>query len=358
MKNPKHSQQKKVKKAGLPPGSVIFTGNQKVDKIFVHHLQYRDSHIQESVFDNHRDITFHASKDEQVDWYDMRGLHDTALIDALGKTFHIHPLVLEDVADIHQRPKFDEYENGIFITIRALHFDPATLEIKTEQIAIFFRTGLVVSFQESDSDLFAAVRHRIHTASGRIRSRGADYLAYALIDNIVDNYFGILEKVETAIEEVEVKLLTYPDNGIKSRIHHLKVELLTARKAVAPLREAISRFARCENEFINEKTIVFVRDLYDHTIQVMDMVESYRDMLNGLQDLYLSEISFKMNQVMQVLTIITTIFVPLSFLAGLYGMNFDHMPELHMRYGYFFLLGLMFLIFLGSLFYFKKKKWI
>ena len=356
MANP--AKRKKRKISGLPPGSVIFTGNQKVEKVFIHYQQYDSEKLLEKTLDNHADIVFHKSPNDKVDWYDIRGLHDTSLLELLGGTFKIHPLILEDVADTYQRPKFEEYDKGGFVIIRALKFDKQKLVIQTEQVALYFRKGFLISFQESDSDLFGAVRKRLHSGRGKIRQRGADYLCYALLDNIVDNYFVILDEIEDVIEELEDQLLAAPDHEIKEQIHHLKKELLVVRKSINPLREAISRFSKSDNAFIEESSLVFVRDLYDHTIQIMDMVETYRDMLNGLQDLYLSEISFKMNQVMQVLTIITTIFVPLSFLAGLYGMNFSYIPELQFKYGYFILLIVMFLIFAGSLLYFRKKKWL
>ena len=353
----KFPKERKTKKVGLVPGSVVFTGNQKVEKVFIHYLQYDAQGLKEKTLDNHDTITFHQSAENQVDWYDLRGLHDTHLIEQLGKTFNIHPLVLEDIADVNQRPKFEEYLKGNFIILRALAFDKTTLEVKTEQVGVYFSKGLLISFQENDSDLFAAVRKRVLSGRGKVRLRGTDYLAYALVDNVVDHYYVILDQLEEVIESLEEKLLETPDHTIKGKIHHLKKELLTVRKSISPLREAISRFSKSDSPFIEDHSTVFVRDLYDHTVQVMDMVETYRDMLNGLQDLYLSEISFKMNQVMQVLTVITTIFVPLSFLTGLYGMNFDHIPELHYRYGYFVLLAVMFALSLGLLYYFRRKEW-
>lgn len=348
----------KRKSAGLPPGSVVFTGSQKVEKISIHYLQYDGEFLAEKDFDNHAKTTFHQSVPERIDWYDIRGLHDTQLIETIGKTFDVHPLVLEDIVDVEQRPKFEEYEKGIFIIIRALAFDQVNEVINTEQIGIYFRKGLVLTFQETESDLFLLARQRVQRGRGRIRGRGADYLVYALLDVIVDHYFVMLEKVDDVIESLENELLQRTDNSIRERMHHLKIALLTARKSITPLREAISRFAKSENEFIEDSSTVFIRDLYDHTIQIMDLVESHRDTLNGLQDLHLSEISFRMNQVMQVLTIITTIFVPLSFLAGMYGMNFDNMPELHYKYGYFILVSCMFLIAGGLLLWFRKKKWL
>lgn len=349
---------KRRKKAGLPPGSVIFTGNKKVEKILIHYLQYDAENLKEKVLDNHAEATFHQSPEDKIDWYDIRGIHDSELIQLLGTTFNIHPLILEDIADVHQRPKFEEYENGIFITIRALNFDKNINKVLTEQVTLYFRTGFIATFQETSSDLFDAVRQRIHSGRGKIRQRGADYLAYAIIDVIVDNYYLVMEEIEEVIESLEDKIINVQEENIKGEIHGLKKELLVLRKSISPLREAIGRFSKTESSFVQENSLVFIRDLYDHTIQVMDMVETYRDMLNGLQDLYLTEVSFKMNKVMQLLTLIATIFIPLTFLAGIYGMNFEFMPELHWKYGYFVLLGIMLIVFIGLLLYFKRKKWI
>ena len=348
---------KRRKKSGLVPGSVVFNGNKKVDKVFVHYLRFDEKKLTDNVFHNHDEIIFHHSNEEEVDWYDIRGLHDIQLIELLGKTFDIHPLILEDVADTYQRPKFEEYNAGIFITIRALSFDKESRTIKTEHVAIYFRKGLIISFQENETDLFEQVRNRIQSDRGRVRQRGADYLTYALVDNIVDQYYSVLDKIEEVIEELEDKLMADPDKSIKEQIHHLKKEMITIRRSITPLREAISLFAKSDNPIIQERTAIFVRDIYDNTVQVMDVVDTYRDMLNSLQDLYLSEISFRMNQVMQVLAVVTTIFVPISFLAGLYGMNFENIPELQAKNGYFILLAVMLTIVLSLLYYFKRKKW-
>jgi len=348
---------KERKKTGLPPGSVVFTGNKKVEEIKVHYLKYNSDKLKSKELLSHESIELEPSAPEIVDWYDMRGLHDTVLIEKFGQQFDVHPLVLEDIADTSQRPKYEEYEKGVFLIARALDFDKEALEIKAEQVSIFFYKGLLLSWQETDSDLFAAVRERVTLGKGRIRQRGADYLAYALLDVLVDNFFHVVDEVGNEIERLEDGILSNPDNSIRERIHHLKKELLKTRKSIAPLREAINRFAKAENEFVEESSYVFIRDLYDHTLQAQEMIENYRDVLNGLQDLYVSEISFKMNQVMQVLTIITTIFVPLSFLAGLYGMNFDSIPELHHPNGYHILLGVMFSLGLGLLIWFRKKGW-
>ena len=342
----------------LPPGSVVFKGDQKMERVSINYLKYDAEHLTEQKLDNQAEITFLQSAQEIVDWYDIRGLHDTRLIETLGQTFEIHPLILEDIVDTDQRPKFEEYEKGLFLVIRALRFEKLQGELNVEHITIYFKKGLVVTFQETESDLFESVRRRLQSKQGKIRTRGADYIVYALADVLVDQYYFMLEDIEEVINQLEEELLDSPDETIREKIHHIKRTLIVARKSITPLREAINRFAKTENDIIQDHTKLFIRDLYDHTIQVMDMTENYRDMLNGLQDLHLSEISHKMNQVMQVLTIITTVFVPLSFLVGLYGMNFDHMPELHYKYGYFILWGFMLLIALGLLFWFRKKKWL
>ena len=354
----KKSISNRIDKSGMPPGSVIFTGNRKVDNTNFHFIRYNEKEIDSDFFDQELPVELKEPVSDKINWYDIRGVHDTAMIESIGTQFKIHTLVLEDIADTTQRPKFDEYDNGIFIIAKALKFNIEKCEVQTEQVAIFVGENTVFSFQEDEDDLFVGVRNRVNSGRGKIRSRGADYLAYALLDNIVDNYFIVLDKIEEEIEKLEIEIIQSPRNDSKAKNHNLKREMLTLRKAVQPLREAISKFAKSESIVVDERTGIYLRDLYDHTIQVMDMVETYRDVLTGLQDLYLSEISFKMNQVMQVLTVISTIFIPLSFLTGMYGMNFENMPELKSDYGYFVLLAFMATIVIGLLIYFRKNKWI
>jgi magnesium transporter len=288
----------------------------------------------------------------------VRGLHDVKLIESVGRFFKIHPLVLEDVLDTSQRPKFEEYGNGIFLIVRSLNFDETQLEVQTEQIGIFIGEHFAVSFQERAEDLFASIELRLASGTGKIRRRGSDYLAYALIDSIVDHYLVTLEKIEREVDRLEEIIMEKPESRTKGHIHELRLATLALRKAVYPLREAINRFTDSDHAVKSEETDIFLRDLYDHTIHVMDMIETYRDMINGLYDLYLSEISFKMNNVMQILTIISTIFIPLSFLAGVYGMNFHHMPELEWRYGYYVLWAIMLCVAGGLLVFFRRKNWL
>jgi magnesium transporter len=345
------------KQTGLAPGTMVFTGTRKVDEVKVHYLKYNTTEIFETEYTSHDAVKVIPVDQELVDWYDVRGLHDTDLIESIGKSFEVHPLVLEDIVDVRQRPKYDEYPLGNFIIARALSFDKDLREIIIEQVAIYFNKGLLLSFQENKSDLFIDIRNRLRTSGGKVRSRGADYLCYALIDALVDNYFVVLDEIEDEIDTIEQRLLIDPDEKIKIDIHHLKRETLKVRKSITPLRDSVSRFSNSDSPYVDQGTELYLRDLNDHVIQIVDISETYRDVLNGLQDLYLSEVSNRMNQVMKVLTVVTTIFVPLSFLTGLYGMNFVDIPELQNPNGYFYLLGAMVLIFLALVVYFKRKKW-
>jgi len=345
----------KRKTTGLPPGSLVFTGERFIDKPNVTLIQYNASEIREEHLKNEKPTLMPG---DYISWFDVRGVHDIALVERIGKRFDIHPLILEDVLDTQQRPKFEEYKNGIYLTIRALSLEEEKMDIHTEQISIYLGKDFVVSFQENDDDLFVAVRNRLNNSEGNVREKGADFLAYILLDTIVDNYYLILDKMEQFIENLEEEILSDFDEKTKAKIHLLKLETLTIRKAISPLKDAISKFSKTEHSLIDDSSKIFIRDLYDHTNQIMDMTESGRDMLNHLYDLYQAELSHKMNNIMKVLTVISTVFIPLTFLTGLYGMNFTNMPELQWRYGYFVLLAMMLLISFVLIVYFKKKKWL
>lgn len=344
------------KRVGLPPGSMIFTGRRKMEETHLKLIRYN-----ETLYEGQR-VTEVAPavklQPDVVTWLDIRGLHDVKLIEEIGRFFKMHPLVMEDIVDTSQRPKFEEYDDGLFMIVRSLDFDEEEMEIRTEQVGIFIGKHFVLSFQERAEDLFAPIEQRLASGSGKIRRRQGDYLAYALIDTVVDNYLVTLEKIEAEVDKLEEVIMDRPEARTKGRIHELRLATLTMRKAVHPLREAINRFTDSDHEVKSEDTDVFLRDLYDHTIQVMDMIETYRDMINGLYDLYLSEISFKMNNVMQTLTVMSTIFIPLSFLAGVYGMNFENMPELHSEYGYYVLWAVMLGVAALLLLYFRRKDWL
>ena len=343
----------KRRKTGLPPGSLVFTGRQFVSEPHVNLLQYNEEEVHEQ---EQKDQMLLPREGPFLKWYDIRGLHNADLISQFGDSYGIHPLVLEDILNTQQRPKIEEHENGVFFTAQALRLENG--QIDSEQISLFFGEKFLISFQEKEIDNFALVRTRIHAPQARIRRRGVDYLAYALLDTLVDFHYPILDQIEERIEALETSILSNPGHTTKSQIHQLKRQLLTLRRSIVPLREAVNRFSRNDSPFVKDETEIFIRDLHDHTVQILDSIETYRDMVNGLYDLYLSEIGFRTNAVMKVLTVISTIFIPLTFIAGIYGMNFANMPELGWKYGYFAVLGLMLVLALGSLSYFKRKKWL
>ena len=350
---------KKSKKAiGLAPGTIVFTGSQKVEQIKIHYLAYNEQDMEFQDLDNQGIAKFHQADPNVTQWYDVRGLHDADLIAAIGQIFVVHPLALEDTVDTFQRPKVDEYEAQLFVTLKALSFSKEKKQLQAEHVSLLMGPDFILSFQEDADDLFYSVRSRLEKSNGRIRKRKSDYLLYALMDNIVDQYYLVLEAFEEEIEALEADIIAKADLNSRAAIYALRQELVDFRKMVYPLRELLKSILTMESEIIQENTLVFLRDLHDHVIQVLEINETYRDNLNGLQDLLLSELSFRTNNVMQVLTIVATIFIPLTFVAGIYGMNFDYMPELHWKYGYFVLLGIMLLAFVVMVIYFRRKKWL
>jgi len=293
-----------------------------------------------------------------VTWLNIDGLHEVDIIEKIGQHFGIHALVLEDIVHTSQRPKIEDFESYIFIVLKMLEYDNANNEILDEQFSLVMGKNFVITFQENVGDIFDPLRERIRSNNARLRKTNADYLTYAMIDAVVDNYFVILEKLGEKIEDLEDELLSDPSLHTLNQIHQIKRKLITLRKSVWPLREVISSLEREDSPLISKATNIFIRDIYDHTIRVIETLETYRDMIAGMLDTYLSSVSVKMNEVMKLLTIIATIFIPLTFFAGIYGMNFEYMPELKWRWGYFTMWGLMVLIALGMIFYFRRKKWL
>jgi magnesium transporter len=286
------------------------------------------------------------------------GLHQVEILEKLGECYGLHPLVLEDILNTDQRPKTEDYGEYIYIVLKMLDYNDKSNEIEPEQMSLILGPNFVFSFQEREGDTFNPIRERIRNNKGRIRKMGADYLAYTLLDSIVDNYFIILEKLGEKIEFLEEKLVTRPTPETLQVIHYLKREMISFRKAVWPLREVVSGLERGEASLIKEATRIYLRDVYDHTIQTIDTIETYRDMVSGMLDIYLSSVSNRLNSVMKVLTIIATIFMPLTFLAGVYGMNFKYMPELEWRWGYPVTWLIMAGIGISMLIYFRKKRWL
>ena len=304
------------------------------------------------------DECFPFKETPTVTWINVDGVHDVGLIQKLGNNFDLHPLIIEDIVHTQQRPKMEESENYIYIVLKMLYFDNAQNETQVEQVSLVFGKNFVISFQEKEGDIFETIRERIRNGKGRIRKMGTDYLAYALIDAVVDHYFIILENDGEKIEELEDKVVADPKPETLQKIHRLKREMIFLRRSVWPLRELVNSLERGESPLIHKATRIYLRDVYDHTIQVIDTLETYRDMLSGMHDTYLSSISNRMNEVMKVLTIIATIFIPLTFIAGVYGMNFEFMPELKWRWAYFGVWGVIFVVAIGMVIYFKRRKWL
>ena len=348
---------KRSKKAGLPPGTLVHIGEKKKEKVKITIIDY---HEKEFVEKEARTVEecFPFKEKPTVTWINVDGVHDLEIIEKIGSHFGFHPLTLEDIANTTQRPKIEDFGDYIFLILRMLSYDEKKNEVKSEQVSLILGSNFVISFQEDVGDVFDPVRERIRKGKGRLRKMGADYLAYTLIDSIVDNYFLILEKLGEKIEFLEEELVTDPKTETLQEIHNLKREMIFLRKSVWPLREVISGLERSESDLIKESTGIFLKDVYDHTIQVMDTVETYRDVLSGMLETYLSSISNRMNQVMKVLTVIATIFIPLTFIVGIYGMNFKYMPELEWRWGYLIIWLAMIGVAIFMIFHFKRKKWL
>ena len=341
----------------MPPGTLVHVGEKKAEKTRIEIIDYDEKHLREELVETIEEC-FPFKEAPTVTWINIDGLHEVEIIEKLGNYFEIHPLVLEDILHTAQRPKFEDFEKHIFIVFKMLYFDENGDDILEEQISIILGSNFVISFQEKEGDVFNPVRERIRAGRFQIKKRKIDYLAYALIDAVVDNYFLILEKIGEKIEDLEEELLDNPTPETLQTIHQLKRKLISLRKSVWPLREVIGGLERGESALFHKSTAIYLKDVYDHTIQVIDTIETFRDMVSGMLDMYLSNLSNKMNEVMKVLTIIATIFIPLTFIAGIYGMNFEFMPELKWHWGYFLVWTLMIVIGIGMVFYFRRKKWL
>ncbi|MCA1809129.1 MAG: magnesium/cobalt transporter CorA [Kiritimatiellia bacterium] len=346
-----------ARKAGLPPGSLVHVGEQKTARVQVRLLDYNARQFNEQTDVSPAECVSFRSTDT-VTWIDVVGLHDPAVIEKLGGDFSLHPLTQEDILNTRQRPKVEQFDDYVYVVIKMLMLEPVRKTLVVEQVSLIIGAGYVISFQEQPGDVFENIRQRIRLDKGRVRRCGADYLAYLLLDAVVDNYFIVLEHLGEKTELLENQVLADPEGHIQHEIYLLKRELMTLRKAVWPLREMTAALQRTESELLTTETHVYLRDLYDHAVQVLDAVETLRDVMSGLMDIYLSSISNRMNAVMKVLTMIATVFIPLTFIAGVYGMNFEHMPELHWAWSYPVVMSLMLLMALGMLYVFRRKQWL
>jgi magnesium transporter len=342
---------------GLAPGAVVFSGQVKAESIRMRVIDFDLENLEESQIYDIEDA-FRLRDSKSLSWLNIDGLHDVDLINRLGMHFNIHPLVLEDIVHPGQRPKLEDHGDYLYIVVRMLYYDEVAHRLLSEQLSLIVGPTYVLSFQERHGDVFDPVRERIRSGGGRIRKKGSDYLAYALLDILIDRYFIILEAMNIHTEELESSLLESTGSNIMTDIGDLRRELILLRKAVWPARDLLGHLQQSESKLIRKETKLFLRDAYDHTIQVIDIADSLRDMIGVLRDSYQSVLGNRMNEVMKVLTIIATIFIPLTFLAGIYGMNFERMPELSWPYAYPTLLGVMLVVGAGMVWFFRKKDWL
>ncbi|TVP55688.1 MAG: magnesium and cobalt transport protein CorA [Gemmatimonadales bacterium] len=349
---------RRTKAPGSPPGTLVHTGPRRVDAVTVQAIRYGPDGSEVERWDRIPEPLPVPSPGEGVLWMNVEGLHDVELLESVAAGVGIHPLAIEDVANVGQRPKLEEYSAHLFIVAHMLRVQEAQIHILDEQVSLVVGPGYLISFQEGSGDVFGPVRRRIESGKGQIRSRSSAYLAYALLDALVDSLFVILEQFGEHVETMELQVVEDPTKQTMRSLHHLKRELLVLRRSVWPLRELASSFQRVERDWIEPAVTVYIRDLHDHCYQLIDTVEILREISSGLRDLYLSNLSHRTNEVMKVLTVIASVFIPLTFVAGVYGMNFEHMPELAFPWAYPAVLLLMGLIAGGMLTMFRVRRWI
>ena len=344
-------------KTGLPPGAMVHVG-ERVDiapKISI--IDYSAAFVKEHSAETIEELLYYKHKGT-ITWVNIEGLHDVALISAIEQHFNIHPLVLEDILNTHQRPKIEEFDDFLFLVLKGLVFDKQEMKIIYEQISMVVMDDMVITFKEKSDDLFVPIKRQLlNVKVGRMRKQGADYLAYSILDTIVDQYFTFQDALDDYVEVIEDELLFNPTETTLSSIQNLRREIIFVRRSISPVREILATMIRCESPLIEEKTHIYLDDVYDHSIRVLEAMESYRDLVSGMIDIYLSSISNKMNEVMKVLTVFASIFIPLTFVAGVYGMNFEHMPELKLEWAYPSLWVFFIFQIVALLIYFKKKKW-
>jgi len=345
------------KKEGLAPGSAVFVGIKRAKAVETHVIDFDETQIIEKQLRSIEECLEYKDR-PTVTWINVIGLHESKMIQALAEGFGLHPLVQSDILNTTQRPKFDDYGDYHYANLKMVQWDHEKNESISEQVSLVLGPNYVLSFQERPGDVFEPIRNRLRTDKGRIRTMKSDYLVYCLMDAIVDGYFTILEHLGDKIEEIELAVVDKPGPDTLKDIHRIKREGLLLRKGIWPFREVISGLDRSESELLSKATHLYLRDVYDHTVQVIDTMETFRDLLAGMLDTYLSSLSNRMNEVMKVLTIIATIFIPLTFIAGVYGMNFKNIPEVQWQGGYVFALVIMAIIACGMLYFFRRKKWL
>lgn len=344
-------------KYGMSPGSLVHVGNVLEAESRMSIIDYSNENLDEQSIKSVNEILPYIDK-ETVTWLNVEGLNDVEHIESIGSILNIHPLVLEDILNTHQRPKFEEYDHYLYIVLKKLTLGNEKFSVSYEQISILVLDNFVVTFTEKSGDLFEPLKQRLMNSKGRLRNMGSDYLTYAILDTIVDRIFVLLDVLDETIESIEEELLTNLTSATLAIIQQLKRDLIYIRKSISPLRELLAAILRSDSPIIEERTNIYFRDVYDHALRITESTESYRDMLSGLLDIYMSSVSNKMNEVMKVLTVFAAIFIPLTFIAGIYGMNFEYMPELKWKWAYPALWIAFITIAVILLIYFKKKRWL
>ena len=347
----------RAKRKGALPGSLILSEDPQHKDFKVTVLNYNKDIVEEKVINDFKEALPQAQDPNTVTWIDVEGLNDTQSIEQIGKQFGIHLLWLEDVLNVDHRPKVDELNDLLFVIMKSVLDDSTTKKIVFEQVSLFMGPSFVLSFQERPGDLFLAVKERIRNSKGRIRQVQKDYLFYALMDAVIDNYFATLERIGKEIEDLESAISIHIDKFQPRDIMSYKSELLYLNKAATPIRDALAHICRAESPDIEKETRIYFQDAYEHAVQVVDTISQYRQLLNSLMDYYRSSVNQRMNEVMKVLTMFASVFIPLTFIVGVYGMNFEYMPELKWRYGYHATWVFMLLLTLSMGIYFKRKKW-
>ncbi|MGH7143037.1 MAG: magnesium/cobalt transporter CorA [Planctomycetota bacterium] len=354
----RHSFSRRSHKSGLDPGALIHVGEVKTEKVAFHVLDYSPDAVKTDRAADAIEECLTTREPGTMAWIDIVGLNDVGSIEKVCNFLGVHPLIQEDILNTAQRPKLEDFDSYLYLVMKVLSWDEAANDMRVEQVSLLLAKGVVVTFQEAERGVFNPVADRIRSNKGKLRKMGADYLAYALLDAVVDNYFTVLERLGDQIEELEEVMVHDTDNRVLREIHRFKRDMIQLRKSVWPAREVMSALYRGESDLFQQTTLIYLKDVSDHVIQMIDTIESYRDTVSGLLDFYISNVNNKMNEVMKVLTVISTIFIPITFIASIYGMNFDGMVELHWPQAYHIALVLMAAIGLSLFWVFKRKKWI
>jgi magnesium transporter len=343
-------------KSGMPPESMVYVGKERAGKASIKIIDYDQNNIEEVTIEDLEICQVYKKKDS-VTWIAVSGIHEADKVEKVCNIFGIHPLIQEDILNTQQRTKMEEFDNYIFVTFKSLFYSETAKSIETEQVSVVLGRNFLLTFQETESSLFTDIIQRIHTSKGTIRQKKADYLLYKILDNAVDQYFVLIDRLGDMVEDIEEETMYYPNSKTTFRIQGVKKDLQIMHKHILPMREALNKIESFSSELIEDRNINYFRDVYDHTYQAYDTIENYRSLLTDLMNIYFTTISNKLNQVMKVLTIISTIFMPLSFITGVFGMNFKYFPYMNHPYAYYWFWVLVLFIFTGMLIYFRRKKW-